>query len=141
MANQRPTTLSIDDQLSDIFYSTFSTEMNLESSELSTSYLNSSLQHSNVTDTTTNASLSAAAVASSSPSKSDDNDSQTSTIREEYQVRTLGPHNIARLSILPIYPHFSLTPATPTTPTTTSSTSSRTPHLLLSNVPSKMCSQ
>ncbi len=58
---------------------------------------------------------------------SDDSDSQTSTIHEEYQVRTLSMHNIARLSILPIYPPFCISP--------TAITSPRTPSLLLVNVP------
>lgn len=53
----------------------------------------------------------------------------TITVYEEYQPRTLGEHNIERLSILPIYPPYS--PSTPTT------TIPRKPHLLLSNVPSK----
>ena len=53
-----------------------------------------------------------------------DDDSLTSTIREAYQVRTLGTHNSARLSILPIFPPVDQT--------------SRTPCLLLSNVPSKV---
>ena len=52
----------------------------------------------------------------------------TTLVREEYLPRTLGEHNIQRLSILPIYPPFS--PATPAT------TTPRKPHLLLSNVPS-----
>jgi hypothetical protein len=57
----------------------------------------------------------------------------SSMIRSDYRPRTLGVHNVARLSILPIYPHFTL-----------SSTgrlikqSTNTPQLLLSNVPSKI---
>lgn len=46
--------------------------------------------------------------------------------KEEYRPRTLGAHNIARLSILPIFPSFS-----PSTPGTQS-------HLLLSNVPGEI---
>ena len=54
----------------------------------------------------------------------------TLTVREEYVPRTLGEHNIQRLSALPIYPPFSpITPMTTTTP--------RKPHLLHANIPSE----
>ena len=68
----------------------------------------------------------------------EDDDSLNSTIREEYQPRTLGSHNIARISILPIYPFFVLSPTTTTNMIVPTETSSRTPHLLLANVPSKL---
>lgn len=70
------------------------------------------------------------ATSTTTSSADDDNDSETSTIRQLYQVRTLHMDNIARLAVLPIYPPFSL--SSPIT------TSSRTPHLLLANVPSKL---
>ncbi len=82
--------------------------MNLESHELFTSYPGTA---------STKTAVAAA---------SDDSDSQTSTIHGQYQVRTLSMHNIIRLSILPIYPPFSISPTTIKSP--------RTPSLLLVNV-------
>ena len=117
MADRRPLTLSIDSQLSNIGNDEYLTEMNLERRDLFTSYRNPPVQFSTETGSMTSPSLSVASVLS-------DDDSLTSTIREEYQVRTLGTHNIARLSILPIFPSVDQT--------------SRTPCLLLSNVPSKV---
>lgn len=51
--------------------------------------------------------------------------------QEEYQPRTLGTHNIARLSILPVFP--TLPSFTPTATTT-----SQMADLLLANVPSEI---
>ena len=55
------------------------------------------------------------------------NDRFVDTVDEEYQPRTLTEHNLARLSILPMYP--------PSSSTTTTASKS---YSLLSNVPSKV---
>jgi len=139
MDNQQSKELSvdIDDELSNMFNDTFIPEIiNFENRQLSTSSSRSPLPFPSIIDTTSSRKKLPAppVLSSSSSSSSGDNHSQTSTIREEYQIRTLGTHNIARLSILPIFPFFSLTPTTPQA----MPTSSRTPHLLLSNVPRKL---
>jgi hypothetical protein len=136
MADRRPLTLSIDSQLSNISNDEYLTEMNSERRELFTSYRSPPIQLSVVTGTTTATTGSSLSAASSS---FDDTDSLSSTIREEYQIRTLGAHNIDRLSILPIYPPVYQSPTTATVATTTPAmmTSARKPNLLLANVPSK----
>jgi hypothetical protein len=108
MAHRQSLSLSTDDQLQTINNDEYLMEMNLENRQFFTS-----------SSCTTKKSL------SSSSSSSNDIDSLTSTIHEEYQIRTLGTHNIKRLSILPIYPPLLPPP------------SSTTPSLLLCNVPSE----
>lgn len=127
MAHRLPVTFSIADQLSNLDMDEYITQRNLESRASSTSYPNSPLPPSNTIDTTTTTTT------TSVSSSSDSDDSVTSTIREEYQLRTLGTHNIARLSILPIYPPHILSPTT----TAMTMLSPGTSNLLLSNVPSK----
>ena len=119
MARQHTTSSSIENKFSNL---------KLESPELFSPYTNSPSNASDEIDTTI--------IHTPLVSPDDPTASLSSTIREEYQVRTIGTHNIARLSILPIYPPFSLSPTPNTAATTT--TSSRTPNLLMANVPSNI---
>ncbi|UJR12964.1 hypothetical protein I4U23_017138 [Adineta vaga] len=61
----------------------------------------------------------------------DDNDS-SGTVIEPYQIRTLGEHNLARASVLPVFPPVSLSSSALSTATTM--TNIETLHLLLANV-------
>ena len=125
MARQSTTPSSIEDEFS---------KLDFRSGELFTAHMNSPLHNSNKNGTTTNTTATPTLLYSPLNFSDDANNSLTNTIREEYQVRTIGTHNIARLSILPIYPPFCLSP----TPNTTTTTSSRTPNLLMANVPSNI---
>jgi hypothetical protein len=127
MARQSTTPSSIEDEFS---------KLDFRSGELFTTHKNSPLSNSNKNGTTTTTTTTTTPTLLYSPLNfSDDaNNSLINTIREEYQVRTIGTHNIARLSILPIYPPFCLSP----TPNTVTTTSSRTPNLLMANVPSNI---
>ncbi|UJR29605.1 hypothetical protein I4U23_017153 [Adineta vaga] len=116
MAQQQPsTTATIADEL---------LAMYLESEELYMAYMNP---------------LSPTATARNSPTlptlapmnTTDANDS-IGTVIEPYQIRTLGEHNLARASVLPVFPPVSLSSSALSTATTM--TNIETLHLLLANV-------
>ncbi len=135
----RRTTTSRDDQITNMINELYGTEENMQTGTFSiSSYASTPPSELFGTRTTTMNTLTNVTVPSVSGQQEnvidDDNDSPISTIHEKYHTRTLGPHNITRMSILPIFPPI---PVTITRMTSPRATSAQASHLLLSNVPSK----